>query len=339
MLTAWLLDLTAPAAVLATVLLALAVDALAGDPAWLYRRVPHPVALLGRLIEAAERRLNRDSLSDEARRRRGLALTAAAVLLAAALGLGLAVALAAVPGGWLVEAVLASTLFAFRGLYDSAAAVARGLDRSLPEARAAVAHIVGRDPDSLDAAGIARAAIESVAENFSDGVVAPFFWYILLGLPGLLAYKAINTLDSMIGHRSARYAAFGGAAARLDDAVNLVPARLAGGLFVAAALVLPGAAAGRAWRTMLRDSRRHRSPNAGWQEAAVAGALGFALAGPRHYGGEAVDDHWMGDGRADLTAADLRAALRLYLVAGALLAAGLAAAWLGTFVGEGEILR
>jgi adenosylcobinamide-phosphate synthase len=199
-------------------------------------------------------------------------------------------------------------------------AVARGLGEGLDQARAAVAQVVGRDPESLDAPGVARAAVESLAENFSDGVVAPVFWFLVAGLPGLAAYKAVNTLDSMIGHRDARHRAFGKAAARLDDVVNWLPARLAGLIYVAAAALLPGARAGRAWTAMWRDAPKHRSPNAGWQEAALAGALGFALAGPRRYGDEIVEDPWMGDGRRELTAADLGRALRLYLAAGLLLA-------------------
>ena len=167
-----------------------------------------------------------------------------------------------------------------------------------------------------------------MAENFSDGLVAPLFWYLLLGLPGLLAYKAINTLDSMLGHHTPRYRAFGKAAARLDDWVNLVPARLAGGLIVLAAAALPSAHARRAWRTMLRDAPRHRSPNAGWQEAALAGALDFALAGPRVYPDETVDDPWMGDGRDALTSRDIHAGLRLYLAATAVAALLIAALWL-----------
>jgi adenosylcobinamide-phosphate synthase len=283
------------------------------------------VAALGRLIDFGEGRLNREGLSDELRFQRGFALTAAVVLLALAVGLVLAAVTATVPGGWILEGLLASTLIAFRGLYDHVAAVIRGLARSLPEGRAAVAHIVGRDPGSLDRAGVARAAIESTAENFSDGVVAPVFWYLVLGLPGLLAYKAINTLDSMLGHQSPRYEAFGKAAAWLDDIVNWLPARLSGGLFVAAAAFVPGASARHGWRVMLRDAPRHRSPNAGWQEAAVAGALDFSLAGPRQYSDEVVDDHWMGGGRADLDTADVRAALRLYLVASIVLAVPVAA--------------
>jgi adenosylcobinamide-phosphate synthase len=328
MLTAWLLGAETPAAIFATLLVALIVDAAFGDPPWLYGAVPHPVVMIGRLVGLGERRLNDAQAGEVARRLRGAALTAGVVLVAAVLGWILAAALEGLPGAWLVEALLASTLFAGRGLYDHAGAVARGLDRGLSEGRAAVAHIVGRDPESLDAPGVARAAVESIAENFSDGVVAPVFWYALLGLPGLCAYKAVNTLDSMIGHRTARHRAFGQIAARLDDAANWLPARLAGGLVVLAAAVLPSASGRAAWRTMRCDAPRHRSPNAGWQEAAFAGALGFALAGPRRYREEVVEDPWMGAGRRDLGPADIRAALRLYVVAAGLLAAVTLTLWL-----------
>jgi adenosylcobinamide-phosphate synthase len=326
MVMLWTTGLAAPATIFMAALLALALDAVFGEPDWLYRRVPHPVAWLGARIAAADGRWNRSDRSPAARFRLGLALTLAVTLAALAVGLVLGAVLWRVPGGWLAEAALAATLLAGRDLYDHVAAVARDLDRSLYQGRATVAHIVGRDPDSLDEGGVARAALESLAENFSDGVVAPLFWYLLLGLPGLLAYKAINTLDSMLGHHTPRHEAFGKAAARLDDVVNLVPARLSGALIALAALVLPRARAGRAWHTMLRDAPKHRSPNAGWPEAALAGALGFALAGPRVYPDETVDDAWMGDGHADLGARDIRAGLRLYLAAGlatALLIAGL----------------
>ena len=189
-------------------------------------------------------------------------------------------------------------------------------------------HIVGRDPERLDRAGVARAAVESAAENFSDAVVAPIFWCVLLGLPGLLAYKAINTLDSMIGRRDARYLWFGRAAARIDDAANWIPARISAALLAAAALLHPGADARNALRTVFRDARRHRSVNGGWPEAALAGALGFALAGPRRYDGYDVDDPWIGDGRRDLGAGDVLAALRLGDLAALLLGAILCAGWL-----------
>ncbi len=331
MLTAALPGTPPAAAIFAILLVAFLLDAAWGDPPWLYRRLPHPVALLGRVLEWGEPRWNRAGLGDSARFWRGLLFVLAAVALASALGWAVERLGTAVPGGWILEAVLASTLIAFRGLHDHVRAVAEALDLGLDrirDARAAVAHIVGRDPARLDAPGVARAAAESLAENFSDGVVAPLFWFALLGLPGLCAYKAVNTLDSMIGQRNPRFEHFGKAAARLDDAVNWVPARLAGLLLVAAAALLPEASARGAWRTAWRDARQHRSPNAGWQEAALAGALGFALAGPREYPDGKVVDAWMGDGRAALDAADLRAGLRLYRVAGALIAGLLAAAWL-----------
>lgn len=318
----------APAASLAVLLLAMAADLLAGDPKWLYRLLPHPVVLLGRLIGLTERLLNRQDLPRGRRILRGAFCTVLVVVIAGGLGALIHRLLSGLPFGWIAEGLLASSLLAFRGLYDAVRRVARGLDESLEAGRAAVSDIVGRDPASLDAAGVARAAAESAAENFSDGFVAPVFWFLLLGLPGLLAYKAVNTLDSMIGHRNARYEAFGKAAARLDDAVNFLPARLAGLLLVLAALVLPSASAGQAWTAMRRDAPRHRSPNAGWQEAALAGALGLALAGPRQYGGVVVEDHWMGSGRRAVTAGDLGRALDLYLAAGGLLFAAVMAALL-----------
>ncbi len=205
-------------------------------------------------------------------------------------------------------AIAASTLLAQRSLWQHVAAVADGLDHGLAEGRQAVSHIVGRDPDSLDAAGVARAAIESLAENFADGVVAPALWCALLGLPGIALYKAINTADSMIGHRTPRHAAFGWAAARLDDLVNLPASRLAALLLAVAG----GPRCRPALRAVWRDATRHRSPNAGWPEAAMAGALGLRLAGPRVYGTVRVADGWMGDGRPDAGTADIRRGLVLY---------------------------
>ena len=180
-----------------------------------------------------------------------------------------------------------------------------------------MSQIVGRDPDALDEAGVARAAIESLAENFSDGVVAPVFWLAIGGLAGGAAYKAINTADSMIGHHTPRHEDFGFGAARLDDLVNLPASRLAALLIVLSS----GASAANAWRAVWRDAGKHRSPNAGWPEAAMAGALGLSLAGPRVYGGVMVDDAAMGDGRRDATAQDIRAALSLYRRADAILIA------------------
>ncbi|HUK10161.1 MAG TPA: adenosylcobinamide-phosphate synthase CbiB [Stellaceae bacterium] len=290
-------------------LAALLIDAVIGDPAWLYGCLPHPVALIGQMIAALERRLNLAERNDRVRRALGILTVVLVVGLAAGLG-----ALAAeAPLGWLVTPAVVAVLVAQRSLWDHVAAAAVALERSGVDAgRGAVSRIVGRDPQSLDEAAVARAAIESLAENFSDGVVAPVFWFVLLGLPGICAYKAVNTLDSMIGHRSERYRAFGWGAARLDDLANLLPARLATALLAIAAVFLPGMAGGDAVRAAFRDARHHRSPNAGWPESAMAGALGLALAGPRRYGGEIVADAWMGEGRQEASATDIRRALRLY---------------------------
>jgi adenosylcobinamide-phosphate synthase len=226
------------------------------------------------------------------------------------------------PVGWLAAGVLASTLIAHRSLLDHVGAVADGLERGLADGRAAVSRIVGRDPNALDAAGVARAAIESAGENVSDGVTAPIFWWLLLGPLGLCVYKAVNTLDSMVGYRSARYLDFGRAAAELDDVVNWVPARLTGGL-----LLLAGARPGRLGE-LAGEAAKHRSPNAGWPEAAVALTLDVALAGPRVYPAGVVEDDWINEsGRRDLGPADIRAALgllwRLWALVVALLAVAL----------------
>ena len=309
---------------------ALALDALIGDPRWL----PHPIRLMGWLTGLLDRTLNRERHGAVIR----VAFGAVAVLLvagvSAAAGWLIADQASALGWGWLAELALVTMLLAQRTMADHMVRVARALDAGADPARAKLRHIVGRDVRALDEHGIARAAIESGAENYSDGVVAPAFWYLLLGLPGLLAYKAINTMDSMIGHRSPRHHAFGRAAARIDDAVNWVPARIAGGLIALAALFLPGAAPGRAWRTMLRDAPRHSSPNAGWPEAAMAGALGLALLGPRRYEGEAAaDEAWLGDGGADATAEDVRRTVQVFAAACVLVAVLTAAIAAGTALG------
>jgi adenosylcobinamide-phosphate synthase len=304
-------------------LLALLIEAAIGYPAWLLRRLGHPVIWQGWLIGALDRRLNRAEGAPALRRAGGI--LALSLLLAASGGAGLALQ-AALPSSWLglvLVAVLASSLLAQRALHEHVAAVAAALEtQGLGAGRAAVARIVGRDPDRLDEAGVARAAIESLAENFSDAVVAPTFWLGVCGLSGGLAYKAVSTADSMIGHRTPRHEAFGWAAARLDDLLNLPASRLAGVLLVAAAAILPEATAAGAWRAMWRDARKHRSPNAGWPEAAMAGALGIVLAGPRAYGGVMTLDGVMGEGgRRAASPADIRRALRLYRIADALLIA------------------
>ena len=231
-------------------------------------------------------------------------------------------ALLILPFGLIGAAILASTLIAQRSLHRHVAQVADALERDgLRGGREAVSHLVGRDTETLDEAGIARAAIESLAENFSDGVVAPVFWMIIAGLPGAAIYKAVNTADSMIGHQSQRYQAFGWAAARLDDLLNLPASRLSALLIIAAAAVTKGHSAPAAWRAVCRDAPHHLSPNAGYPEAAMAGALGLALGGPRAYGGVRVEGAFMGDGRRAAQTADIRAALGLYRCADAILIA------------------
>ena len=318
MVLGWILGADA-SATLAILALALALDAALGEA--LFRRLPHPVALIGLAVAALETRLNAQGLDADALRLRGALAVAAAVGVPIAVGLILASLLNAGPLLWLVEAFAVSVLLAGRSLYDHVRAVAVALETGgLDAGRAAVAHIVGRDPQSLDGRGVARAAIESLAENFSDGVVAPAFWYALFGLPGILAYKAVNTLDSMIGHKTPRYLHFGMAAARLDDVANLVPARLSGLLIALGARGRVGAALA----SMCRDARKHRSPNAGWPEAAMAGALGLKLAGPRRYKDETVDAPFIGPGTPDATAADIGRALTVYLAACALVFAAAA---------------
>ena len=307
----------------------LVIDALFGEMPAIFRQIPHPVVIAGRAIAFFDRKLNREARSETLRRERGIVAVIVLVGGAALLGLAVERVCRGRLIGAAVEAVLIAVLVAQRSLYEHVAAVAAALGSGgLTGGREAVRHIVGRDPMSLDAHGVARAAIESLAENFSDGVVAPVFWYLLLGLPGLFAYKMANTLDSMIGHRTPRYRAFGWAAARLDDVLNTVPAPLSGVLLAVAAVFATNGRPGHALAIMLRDGRKHRSPNAGWPESAMAGALGLALAGPRRYAEGLVADPWLGDGRARAGVADIRRGLQLYRLACFLEGGLLLGAWL-----------
>jgi adenosylcobinamide-phosphate synthase len=307
----------------------LVIDGLFGDMPALFRHISHPIVLAGRAITFFDRKLNRETRSEQSRHYRGIITVIVLVGAAAALGLVIERLCHAQPLGAVVEALLIAVLVAQRSLYEHVAAVAGALNSGgLAAGRAAVRHIVGRDPASLDAHGVARAAIESLAENFSDGVVAPVFWYLLLGLPGLFAYKMANTLDSMIGHRGPRYRSFGWAAARFDDLLNLVPAPISGLLLAAAAVFAKSGRPDRALVTMLRDGRKHHSPNAGWPESAMAGALGLALAGPRRYPEGLVADPWLGDGNARAATSDIARALHLYRLACLIEAGMLLGAWL-----------
>ena len=303
-------------------LAALLIEAAVGYPDRLVRSIGHPVTWIGRLIRALERNCNSDTATPARRRALGLITVLLIVSVVAVVTLVIERGLLLLPFGLIGVGVLASALIAQRSLHEHVARVADALDKTgVTGGREAVSHIVGRDVAALDVAGIARAAIESLAENFSDGVVAPVFWMLIAGLPGAAVYKAVNTADSMIGHRTPRYQAFGWAAARLDDLLNLPASRLSACLIIAAASVTPRASASGAWRAVRRDAGRHRSPNAGYPEAAMAGALGLALAGPRSYGGVRVDDALMGDGRRAADAGDIRAALGLYRRADGLLIA------------------
>lgn len=298
-------------------ILALALDAAAGNMGGFHRWLPHPVVVMGSCIDWFDQRLNRGELSHRERVFRGALTVLVMVALSGLAGWGVMALGRVMPYGWVIELLAVTSLLAQRSLFDHVLDVARGLrDSGVAGGRRAVRHIVGRDPTSLDRQGISRAAIESLAENFCDGVVAPVFWYVLLGLPGLAAYKCVNTMDSMIGYRTERYSAFGSATARLDDVLNTLPARLAGLFISLAAIFLPRPHPIRSLRIMWRDARKHHSPNSGWPEAAMAGGLGVALAGPRYYGGVTVHDPWLGeefDAYADTF--HIHRALYLYVVA------------------------
>ncbi|WP_225010888.1 adenosylcobinamide-phosphate synthase CbiB [Novosphingobium percolationis] len=305
-------------------LLALALDGALGWPEALYRRLGHPVGAFARIIDGCERRWNRPALGEPVRRLLGV-LT---VLVLIAVPGGIALVLQALctdalgPWSWIAVAMLAWPALAQRSLYDHVRPVAAALDvGDMAAARHAVSMICGRDTRDLDAPALARAAIESLAESFCDGIAAPLFWLIVGGLPGIWIYKAINTADSLIGHREERWRAFGWAAARTDDALNLLPARIG-----AVVICLVGRGG---WATMWRDHARHASPNAGWTEAAMAGVLHLRLAGPVSYDGLIHAKAWIGEGRADATAADVRRALAVHVRSCLLLSAMAAALTLG----------
>lgn len=316
-------------------LMALGFEAAIGYPDLVFRRIGHPVTWMGALIGFLDRTLNRDDFDADRRRLNGVlaAVVNVMVSILVAAAIGSLAGLAGPIAGPCLAAVAGSTLLAARSLHVHVAAVADAMRQGGLEAgRLAVGRIVGRNPAHLDAAGVCRAAIESLAESFSDGVTAPLFWMAVFGLPGAAAYKAINTADSMIGHKTPRHLAFGWASAKLDDLVNLPASRLTAWAIVAAALADDGASAAAAIRAIGRDARRHKSPNAGWPEAAMAGALGLRLNGPKVYGDSRVEDAWMGDGRAEVNAYDIDRALRLYRRALLLVATLLGLVWLGLII-------
>ena len=311
--------------------LSLLLERWLGYPPVILARIGHPVMWMGALLNWLEARLYRPGQSAPQRRLRGMV----AMIMLTAITLLLAVVVQQLvrllPLGFVLEALLATAFLAQKELGRAVQAVADALLTSLAAGREAVSQIVGRDPQQLDTAGVSRAAVETLAESTSDGVVAPWFWLVLLGLPGIALYKAINTADSMIGHKNERYIDFGWAAARLDDLVNLVPARITAVLVTIACFFVPGASPSKAWQAATRDANKHRSPNSGWPEAAFAGALGFSLGGPRSYDGEVIDLPTMGEGETRLGPYHITRALSLYhmtlnvlLIVSALLALSLA---------------
>jgi adenosylcobinamide-phosphate synthase len=296
--------------------LALLADRSFGDPDWLWLKIPHPVVLFGKSISFVDKRFNKPGNSDYERRRDGFLVIFGLLILAALIGLVIHFCLKTIPPlGGLIEALIVAVFLAQKSLGEHVERVAVALrDEGIIGARRAVSMIVGRDPEVLDEAAVSRAAIESLAENTSDGIIAPAFWYALLGLPGLFAYKMLNTADSMIGHLNDRHRDFGRFAAKLDDVANWIPARLTGLLISAAAWTIHGyGAALRSFNVMMRDARLHRSPNAGWPEAAMAGAIEVALAGPRIYGGVVANEPMLnGAGRRDAGAENIEDALNVF---------------------------
>ena len=291
--------------------LALLIERFVGYPPQLFKLIGHPVTWMGALIAWFEARLNTGSN----RRLKGIVMLVLLLLTGLAVSLLIVAITRRIPFGWVLEAILASSLIAQKELGRAVKAVADGLAVSLESGRFAVSHIVGRDPHVLDEAGVARAAVESLAESTSDGIVAPLFWLLIGGLPGIVLYKAANTADSMVGHRNERYAEFGWASARFDDLINWIPARLTALLVAGAAFLTPKTDPEHAWSMALRDAKKHASPNAGWPEAAFAGALGIQLGGPRTYDGELHESPAFGDGRDDLKSGDILSALVLYWAA------------------------
>lgn len=292
--------------------LALAVERRFGYPQKLIDSIGHPVMWFGALITFCETRLNTPDRTPAQRKLAGVVALALLLLAVLIVTVGIRTILSWLPLGWIIEMLLATSLLAQKELGRAVAAVSDALRTSLAAGREAVSHIVGRDPHVLDEAGVARAAAETLAESTSDGVVAPWVFLVLFGLPGIALYKAVNTADSMIGHLNERYRDYGWAAAKLDDGLNWVPARLSAVLITIACFFSPGASPSQAWATARRDAKKHDSPNAGWPEAAFAGALGFQLGGPRAYDGERIDLPAFGTGKSTLGASDILLALALY---------------------------
>jgi adenosylcobinamide-phosphate synthase len=299
-------------------LLAIVTDAILGDPKTIYRHIPHPAEIMGRLINLLDKHLNHPVDDIKTQRKHGIFATIIILILAAIFGLGLVYLLSLIPFGWILEALVLSTMIASRSLYQHVLAVATAMKTlSIEDARLAAGEIVGRDTENLDHHGVARAAIESLSENFSDGVIAPIFWAALFGLPGALTYKMLNTADSMIGHKNDRYLHFGWAAARLDDLANFIPARLSALILYLTAFIWGRNEAKRSWLAIRHDAKKQTSINAGYPEAAMAGALNLKLSGPRNYDDKKLESQWIGSVNEGSTAnavpEDISKGLTLYV--------------------------
>jgi adenosylcobinamide-phosphate synthase len=294
------------------VALAVLVERFVGYPDSVFRIIGHPVQWIGALISWLEERLNTTPHISIEGKLRGAATVVALLAVVVIPAWMLADVLSRFSWGWIVEALIATAFIAQKSMRDHVVDVVHALSSSLAAGRLSVAKIVGRDTTQLDESGVAKAALESLAENTADGIVAPVFWFAVLGLPGLVAYKAINTADSMIGHKSEKYLHFGFAAAKLDDLVNLPASRLTALFFATAAALNSSNAGMRALIAAWRDAGKHRSPNAGWPEAAMAGAMGVRFGGPRNYEGEHVDLPFMGEGRDQFSSGDITSGLVIY---------------------------
>ncbi|MDG2339996.1 MAG: adenosylcobinamide-phosphate synthase CbiB [Paracoccaceae bacterium] len=292
----------------AIMLCAFVLDALVGWPAWLYDRIGHPVSWLGKLISRLDKSLNRTEWHRSTRKVMGI--VAALFVILGSIFLGRFVQSAFGEGvlGFILSVLVVWPLIAVNSMYTHVEDVAVPLEQNqLTEARAAVSLIVGRNPNVMDSPAIGRAAIESLAENTSDGIVAPIFWGVIFGIPGIFAYKAINTLDSMLGYKTPKHFDFGWASAKIDDVANFFPARLTGWL-----IALASGNRKTALAVINIDARKHRSPNAGWPEGAMAGALGVRLSGPREYETGLTDDPWLNENDRDVEPKDVNQALAVF---------------------------
>ena len=277
---------------LSCILLALILDAFLGEPVWIWSKIPHPTVIMGKIIKWCELKYN----NGINRKNKGILFIAFMVIFLAIFGY----LIERLPFSAIWKILIVAILLSHKSLTEHVTAVSLGLQKNLSQGRTAVAMIVGRDTANLAETDIARSAIESAAENFSDGIIAPLFWFLIGGLPGILIYKFVNTSDSMIGYKNIQYNQFGWAAARLDDLLNWIPARLSG------LLICVVHQNNSALNIMWRDAKLHRSPNAGWPESAMAGVLDVSISGPRSYEGVIKNYPFVNvDGKKKLTAVDI----------------------------------